>query len=142
MDLPALRRLPDAEAYRAYFESEYVNGPSVVTADGITVQFYWDQFDHAFYKDSSRGGGDKTLFDQQRAERIDWIRALLAAPKAERYRRVVDGKVRCLTLDTATSYAAIIQLQGKKARRARFVTAYVANSASALAKMRSNPPWP
>ena len=38
-------------------------------------------------------------------------------------------------------YAVIIQIDSRNAHRARFITAYVVDSPSALTKMRSNPRW-
>jgi hypothetical protein len=38
-------------------------------------------------------------------------------------------------------YAVIVQLDPRRPSQARFITAYVVDSPSALAKMRANPPW-
>jgi hypothetical protein len=141
MPLPPLRSLPNEVAYRVYFQAQYCNA-TVVTFDGITVRFFPDMFDHAFYRDSSRTAKDKANFDLRRAERMDWIRAVLEDSNLELYRRVMpNSKVRRIALEPTTPYAVIIQIDSHDASRARFITAFVVDSSSALNKMRANPKW-
>jgi hypothetical protein len=141
MPLLPLLVLPDDRNYRAHFEAQYCRAP-VLTFDGIAVQFFPEMFDHAFYRDSSPTAQDKAVFDLQRAQRMDWIRAVLADPSVELYRRVMpNSKVRRIALESTTLYTVIIQMDPRSSSRARFITAYVVDSASALAKMRANPRW-
>jgi len=141
MPLPPLLSLPNEAAYRAYFEAQYCSTP-VVTFDGIAVRFFPEMFDHAFYRDSSPTARDKANFDLKRAQRMDWIRAVLKDSSLELYRRVMpNSKVRRIALEPSTRYAVIMQIDSRNPRRARFGTAYVVDSASALMKMRSNPRW-
>jgi hypothetical protein len=141
MPLPRLLSLPDEAAYRAYFEAQYCN-TTVVTFDGITVQFFTEIFNEAFYRDSSRTARDKANFDLKRAQRMDWIRAVLEDSSLEVYRRAMpSSKIRRIALEPTTPYAVIIQIDSRNARRARFITAYIVDSPSALTKMRSNPRW-
>jgi hypothetical protein len=73
---------------------------------------------------------------------MDWIKAVLEDPALEVYRRVMpDSKVRRIALEPATRYAVIIQVDPSNPLRARSITAYVVDSASALSKMRSNQKW-
>lgn len=141
MPLPPLRSLPDEAAYRAYFEAQYCNA-TIVTFDGITVRFFPGMFGHAFHRDSSRTTKDKANFDLRRAERIDWIKAVLEDSSLKLYRRVMpNSKVRRIALEPTTPYAVIIQIDSHNAHRARFITAFVVDSSSALNKMQANPKW-
>ncbi|GAB4543575.1 MAG: hypothetical protein Kow0063_36850 [Anaerolineae bacterium] len=141
MPLPPLLVLPGEKDYRAHFEAEYCRAP-VVTFDGISVHFFPGMFDHAFYRDSSPTARDKANFDLQRAQRMSWIKVMLDNPTSELYRRVMpNSKVRRIVLEPTAPYAVIIQIDSRDPSRARFITAYVVNSASALRKMRSNPRW-
>lgn len=141
MPLPPLLSLPDEAAYRTYFEAQYCN-TTVVTFDGVTVRFFPEMFDHAFYRDSSPTAKDKANFDLNRAQRMDWIKAVLEDSRLELYQRgMPNSKVRRIALEPSTPYAVIIQIDSRNAHRARFITAYVVDSPSALTKMRSNPRW-
>jgi len=139
--LPPLLMLSAERDYRSHFEAQYCNA-LVSTFDGITVRFFPGMFDHAFYRDSSPTAQDKAVFDLQRAQRMDWIRAVLADPDAELYRRVMpNSKVRRIALEPTTPYVVVIQMDSGSLSRARFITAYVVGSASALGNMRANPIW-
>lgn len=141
MLLPSLLTLPDEQSYRVHFITQYCNAPTV-TFDGIAVRFFLNMFDHAFYRDSSRMAKDKANFDLQRAQRMDWIRTVLTDPSVELYRRVMlNSKIRRIALEPTVRYAVIIQIDNRNPLRARFITAYIVDSNSALGKMRSNPQW-
>jgi len=143
MALPPLVFYATEAEYRAHFINKYVRqANSVITFDGITVRFFQENFNHAFFTSSSRKTPKKDRFDRSRAQRIDWIKYVLEDPTMEVYRRVMpNGKVRRITLEPTTPYAVIIQINPKDPTQARFITAYVVNSQSALRKMRSNPKW-
>jgi hypothetical protein len=141
MSLPPLLVLPGEEDYRAYFVTQFCR-TSVATFDGITVRFFPEMFDHAFYRDSSPTAGDKANFDLQRAQRMCWIKSILADHTMELYKRVMPNrKVRRIALEPTTPYVVIIQIDSRDPSRARFVTAYVVDSLRALQKMRANPRW-
>ncbi|MCD6100299.1 hypothetical protein DRQ11_00240 [candidate division KSB1 bacterium] len=143
MALPPLIIFPTEAEYRTYFINKYVGqANSVITFDGITVRFFRENFNHAFFTSSSRKFPRKDQFDRSRAERIDWIKHVLEDPAMEVYRRVMpNGKVRRIVLEPTTPYAVIIQIDPKDCTQARFITAYIVNSSSAVKKMRSNPKW-
>src|SRR3990170_1828658 len=99
MSLPALLKLPDEAAYRDHYRRAFVKVSPLLTFDGIKVNFFPEQFNHAFFRDSSRTAKDKARFDWQRAERIEWIKEVLADPRAEIYRRLMpDGKTMRIML--------------------------------------------
>ncbi len=52
-----------------------------------------------------------------------------------------NSKIRRVALETSVPYAVIIQIDSRNPLRARFLTAYLVDSGSALGKMRSNPRW-
>ena len=141
MPLPALLALPNEQHYRAYFIAQYCNA-QIVTFDDITVRFFPGMFGHAFYRDSGPSVKDKANFDLQRAQRMDWIRAVLTDPSVELYRRVMpNSKIRRIALEPTVRYAVIIQIDNRNPSRARFTTAYVVDSNRVLTNMRSNPRW-
>ncbi len=140
MPLPPLLNLPSAADYEAHWVANYVNVGPFRTFDNIPVRYSTDTFKHAFYRDSSRYAHDKINFDWDRASRMDWISYVLEDRSVELYRRVVDGKTRRIALVGSERYVVIIQLT-QRPTWARFITAYIVDSQSALAKMRSNPKW-
>jgi hypothetical protein len=144
--LPALLNLPDEASYRAYFGRRFVQGGPIRTHDGIEVRFHKNNFDHAFFRESRRGAGIKDTFDRTRAERMEWIRAVLTDPMAEAYRRQMPDRrrpsrrtTRRIAVVPSAPYAVIIQVN-RSGKTANFVTAYVPGK-TALQKMRSNPRW-
>lgn len=141
MPLPPLLKLKGEKEYRDYFIATYVKGAQVLTSDGIVVDFYPEAFEHAFYRDTTRDSHDKGRFDRKRAERMNWIRFALLEKHAEVYRRDMRNKIRRITLLARQRYAVITQLNPKDTSRSRFITAYIVDSDSALAQMRSNPKW-
>jgi hypothetical protein len=143
MALPPLIIYATETEYRAHFISKYVGQKnSVTTFDGITVRFFQESFNHAFFTSSSRSSPNKNKFDKSRAERIDWIKYVLEDSTMEVYRRVMPNrKVRRIALEPTTPYAVIMQIDQRNPAHARFITAYVVKSQSALTKMRSNPKW-
>ena len=70
------------------------------------------------------------------------VAAALKDHSAEVYRRQMgDGKTHRIALWPHERYAVIVQFRKKFPNSARFITAYVVDSDSALAKMRGNPRW-
>jgi len=127
--------------YRTHFEHVYCQH-AVITFDGIAVRFRKECFDHCFCE-STRRNQVKDAFSSQRAERIDWIKATLKDPNAklhvgwDRKKKRYDRSHRVAVL--AGNYVVVIRMSGNRA--AQFVTAYVADSASTLDKIKKNPNW-
>ena len=137
MALPPLVYYQTALEYRRHFERVYCRGP-IITFDGVQVRFRKGMFDHCFFE--SVQSKDDT-FSARRAERIEWIRAVLQDPNAE-LREGWDNikkrpaKTRRVAI-VVDSYVVIIRIRGRKAD---FVTAFVATGRS-IAKIRTNPRW-
>ena len=83
MAYPPLVSYKSEMEYREHYERVYCRY-GIVTFDGITVRFRKSQFRHAFYE-SSRRDGKKDKFSNNRAARIDWIKAALEDSESERY---------------------------------------------------------
>jgi len=138
---PPLLKLAAESDYRTHFEGVYCRAP-VFTFDGLIVRFRKDDFDHCFFESTQRNR-IKDHFSTVRAERMDWIKAALADPNADRfvgwdrdtrqYRK--DRRVTLVCGD----YVVVIALVD--ARRARFITAYVADTPASLQKLKTSPRW-
>jgi len=104
---------------------------TIVTFDRISVKFYVDTFEHAFYESRSRRDKDKLLFSYKRANRIYWIKWVLQNPKAELYtgynsKTKSYDKSRRVAI-CVDNYAVIIGLKRDDDTKAKFITAYVAD---------------
>ncbi len=137
MTLPPLVQYPTELEYRRHFEQVYCRGP-IETFDGIQVRFRKGMFDHCFFE--SVNTKDDT-FSPRRAERIDWIKAVLQDANAE-LREGWDNQKKRPARDrrvalVVNSYVVIIRIRGS---RADFVTAFVATGNS-IRKIRTNPLW-
>ena len=141
MTFPPLVYYRTVQEYRVHFENKYCHGP-ITTFDGIAVRFRKILFNHCFFE-STRRNQVKDIFSNQRAERIDWIRAALEDPNAELHigwdgkKKRYDRSHRVAVV--AGDYVVVIRLSGN--RKAQFVTAYVADSPSTLAKIKGSPKW-
>ena len=148
MPMPPLLSLPDIASYREYFRTNFCVAP-LSTFDSLSVSFYPEVFNHAFFRDSSPRSKDKAVFDHYRAERMEWIRHILQDHNVELYRRVMTSStchghgsaVRRLALESAELYLVVIQIDPNDATCARFITAYLVDSVNALRNIRSNPVW-
>lgn len=141
MAYPPLVQYATQQEYRSHFERVYCRGP-VCCFDGITVRFRKGDFDHCFFE-SSRRDGVKDQFYSLRAQRIDWIKAALQDGQADlfigwdRKRRRYDRDRRVtLVMD---NYVVVIRLL--RATKARFVTAFVADSQRTLEHIQNGPRW-
>lgn len=143
MVMPPLLSLADETAYRAHFKATYCKGP-ILTFDGIAVRFQKADFDHCCFE-SNRRTRQKQYFSRKRAERLDWIQAALRDPGADlrvgwdNSRGRYDHDRR-LTI-VSGNYIVIIALQ-KCRTKARFITAYVADSGRTLQLIKTSPKWP
>lgn len=134
--------LANEAAYRAHFVANYCGGP-VVTFDGIQVSFRRDDFDHCCFE-SDRRTRKKAYFSDVRAERLDWIKAALADPGADlrvgwdnqRKRHAHDRRVAIIS----GRYVVIVAITQKG--KARFITAYLADSDDTIHLIKKSPKWP
>ena len=139
---PALVHYVTEAEYRAHYERCYCR-EVIHTFDGLRVHFPKQQFDDAFFESANRKARDKSVFAQERAERIDWIRAAVEDPTAELYqgwdrdRKVtVPGRRIALVFG---NYVVVLQVSDKRSA-ATFITAYLASS-DTIRKIRGNPRW-
>ena len=142
MTYPPLVKYKTKAEYVAHYEKVYCTG-AIITFDKIVVRFRKSRFSHCFYE-STRRNKIKDQFSRLRAERIDWIKATLEDPNADLYIGW-DGKKKRYDRSHRVAlvvgdYVVVIRLTGKQS--AEFVTAYVADSQSTLAKIKRSPKWP
>jgi hypothetical protein len=135
--------LGDESAYRQLYVDEYCN-KEIKTHEGIRVMFPRHQFDHAFFKSSSRRAQDKSIFCMERAKRILWIKKALLDPALGLYagwdsKRKVYDQSRRVCLVTPDSYAIVLRITGNL--RSSFVTAYLIDDPSVETKIKSSPVW-
>ena len=141
MAYPPMVQYRTVNEYRAHYERVYCRGP-ITTFDNIQVRFRKNCFDHCFFESTQRDQ-TKDQFSTVRAKRIDWIKAALQDRNAELYvgwdkkRKRYDNSHRVTVV--ARDYVVVIRLTGRG--KARFVTAYVADSASTINRIRSSPKW-
>ena len=146
MSLPALVQYESEEEYRTHFEAVYCRKP-IPTFDGFSVRFRKRQFEHCFFESSGRDRV-KDCFSKRRAERIDWIQAVLQDPEAELYQgwdrdnRCHDQRRRVAVV--LGEYVVVIMMVDEK--QADFITAYLADPPraghlSSIQKIRRGPKW-
>ncbi len=145
MNPPEILNLLNEEAYKNYYVENYCNKCPIFTFDGIPVMFYPEKFEHAFYKRSkATWKAKKSLFDVSRAERMDWIKAVLQDPQIipkkgfDKARDSYDNKRR-VTFLNEENYLVVIELDKKG--KGIFVTAYLVDNENAAEKIRSSPNW-
>lgn len=141
LEYPPLVYYGTEAEYRLHYERIYCK-ETITTFDGINVRFRKERFDHCFYESKGRNRV-KDLFSEKRAQRIDWIKTALKDSDAELYigwdrkrkRHDPGHRVALVVKD----YVVVIRIGNNK--KAQFVTAYVADSASTLAKIKGSPKW-
>jgi hypothetical protein len=138
---PPLLRFETEQEYRTHFERVYCRG-TLACFVGISVRFEKNDFDHCFFESSNRDGA-KDRFSQPRAERMEWIKAALQDGRADLFvgwdskrRRYDYGRRVALVMG---NYVVIIRMTGCK--KARFVTAFVADSQRTLDRIKKSPRW-
>ena len=139
---PAFVHYATEAKYRAHYERCYCR-EVIHTFDGLRVHFPKQQFDDAFFESANRKARDKSVFAQERAERIDWIRAAVEDPTAELYQgwdrdKKVIARGRRISL-VFGNYVVVLQIYSKRTS-ATFITAYLADP-DTIRKIRSNPRW-
>lgn len=138
MAYPPLVDYPTEQEYFKHYVKVYCCKP-ISTFDGIAVRFRRDQFYHCFFE--SVHSKDDT-FSIARAERIDWIMAVLQDQHAE-LRVGWDNQSKQPALNRRVAivsgdYVVVIRLHG--ANKAAFVTAFVAGDKT-IRQIRTNPLW-
>ena len=140
---PLLVKYESIQEYKDHFINKYCKKP-ISTFDGLQVKFYDDQFEHAFYESSNKKG-NKDIFSSKRAERIDWIEDVLKDESAELYmgydsKNKTNNSSRRVAIINEDDYVVIVQLI--KDTRAKFITAYVADSPTTANLIRQGEKWP
>jgi len=139
---PPLVKYESIQEYKKHFINKYCK-EVIKTFDNFEVKFYDDMFEHAFFESSDRRGS-KDIFSLKRAERIDWIEDVLKDKDAEIYMGY-DSKSkrndwnRRVTIINEDNYVVVIQII--KDKKAKFITAYVADSPNTAIAIRQNPKW-
>ena len=135
--------------YKKIYKKYYCKTP-IKTFDGIEVVFYVSNFEHAFYESINRRTKDKARFSYKRANRIYWIKWILQNPDAQLYvgynskRKNYDNSRRvAICVD---NYAIIIGIDRKNRKKAKFITAYLADGINgkgekAIDLIRKSPKW-
>lgn len=140
--IPPLVKYNSIDEYRKHFENKYCCDV-IETFDGYQVKFYEDMFEHAFFESSDRNGS-KDVFSSIRAERIDWIEHVLKDKNAELYmgydnKKKRNDNSRRVAIINEDNYVVIIQII--RDVKAKFTTAYVADSPKTANLIRKNPKW-
>lgn len=114
---------------------------SIITFDGILVQFYSSMFDHCFFESENRKTKDKSILSYNRLEKIYWIKDTLQDADAT-LKIGWDGKNK--TYDESRrvalvkgNYVVVIILFSTT--KARFVTAYEITDDENLEKIMQSP---
>ena len=137
-----LTKLISESDYKQLYLTYYCDpNKPIKTFDGITVKFFPDKFEHAFYESNDRQLGDKGKFSLIRAERILWIKDTLEDPSAD-LRVGWDKKFK--TYDKSrrvavvkNNYVVVIWVRNNS--EAKFVTAYEADNS--INKILASPKW-
>ncbi|MBN2427892.1 MAG: hypothetical protein JXK94_06130 [Deltaproteobacteria bacterium] len=143
MALPPLVFYATVSEYRSHYLNAYCRA-KIQTFDGIRVYFSPDRFGHAFYESTSRDGF-KDAFSQERAQRMDWIRATLESPDAvlfqgwDKKARQYDGTRRVAVV--YEDFVVVVQMRIDKRDRlkANFVTCYQADNS--IHRVGQSPNW-
>jgi len=101
----------------------------ILTFDKVSVGFYEDMFDHAFYESANRQAKDKSILSWNRLEKIYWIKDTLQDPDAilkkgwdnKNHEYFEDRRVAVVK----GNYVVIIRFTGLF--KAKFITAYEKN---------------
>ena len=115
----------------------------IITFDGITVHFYPEMFDHAFYESDDRLEKDKSILSLNRCEKMLWIKDTLEDPTAILKQGWISRKkshdpTRRVALIKG-NYVVIINIMGNG--KARFITAFQIDDEENLEKLKNGPDW-
>ncbi len=139
--MPELLYLDSEQAYRQYFIKKYCN-QKVETWNHIEVKFYSEKFEDAFFESLNNKKRDKSKFSVQRAQRMDWIEAVLKDKNVEIYQGWDRDKKQLSTngrivMINSQNYVVVLNLL--KNRTAKFITAYLADSPRTVRLIRKGP---
>lgn len=145
MGYPPLVKYETEQQYKEHFVKKYCDKEKpIFTYDGMKINFYEDKFEHAFFESKSRKKKDKAIFSIKRAERIDWIEAVLKDKDAELYfgwdyrNKTIDMDSR-VSIINQDNYVVVLHI--KSETEAKFITAYLADSPNTAKKIRNMPKW-
>ncbi|MEX0812540.1 MAG: hypothetical protein WD048_10025 [Chitinophagales bacterium] len=129
---------------RLLWKDVYCNREKPIkTFDGITVKFYEDMFDHAFYESENWKEGDKSILSLNRCEKMLWIKDTLEDNEAK-LKQGFDNKTKTYINNrrvalVKNNYVVIIRFT--KVRVAKFVTAFQIDNDKNLEKFLNGPDW-
>lgn len=137
---PSVLLLASEVEYRAHFQARLCAGP-IVTHDGISVRFRTSDFDHCCYESTHRDR-TKDRFSAARAERIDWIDYVLQNPSAA-IRQGWDSRAKRHDEDRRVAVVdrMVVVIARTDVQKARFITAYWADSHKTIRKILGGPAW-
>ncbi len=137
--LPPLLELSSEQDYCEHYMNTLVNGEAVKSKDGITVVFLADQFNHAFSGYSSKWDKEKSIFDRERAKRMDWIAPVIQGVASESFcDKYSARRPRRNYLSSANKYLVVTEpISGN---REKFITAFPCSDKKA-AEVRKRPRW-
>lgn len=130
--------------YKEHFIEKYCS-QEIITFDGIKVNFYPRNFEHAFYKRSKKKTtAPKDLFDSERAKRIDWIKKIIE-DESIKPRVGYDNRKKTLDYNSRVSYVQnekyVVIIRMIDETKAFFVTAYLVDNTYTSRKILEKPLW-
>ncbi|GIM45982.1 hypothetical protein DNHGIG_15310 [Collibacillus ludicampi] len=139
-----LLQLKNETQFRQYYIKNFCTRP-IITHDGFNIVFRQDRFDHAFFKSQDRRLRDKSEFDWDRAQRMDWIKKVLQDPHVITYQGFDNIKYRIdplrrVSVLTDDMYAVIIEFN-RKLTKGFFITAFMIHDKEILQNLISKPLW-
>ena len=144
MGYSSLLCLPTEKDYKQKFIEEYCTNGPITTWDGLTVVFYPEMFEHAFYKRTQKQWrASKAVVDYDRCKRMLWIKEALQdstiIPRVG-YDKATgkNDNTRRVTLVTRNWYVVVIRSDGNKWR---FVTAYIIDNQRTYNLLLAAPKW-
>ncbi|MCF6309618.1 MAG: hypothetical protein L3J19_03955 [Sulfurimonas sp.] len=135
--------------YKKIYKKYYCKN-LITTFDNISVKFYVSNFEHAFFESKNRKAKDKSKFSYNRANRIYWIKWILQNKNAELYigynsktKNYDNSRRVAICVD---NYAVIISLNRDNNKKAKFITAYLADGVNgkgqkAIDLIKGSPKW-
>lgn len=146
MELPKLVYYETENQYFEHYKRVYCRD-KVYTFDGIRIFFDPKRFLHAFYEDDNtkQYGGNKSKFCKVRAERIDWIKYVLADKDSVLYQgyneRVGNMPERRVAVISRDKYVVILNmfLNNNGELCGKFNTAFYADKS--YERIIQNPLW-
>lgn len=129
--------------YKMHYENHYCRTP-IITFDGIRVFFDKNRFEHAFFESSNRDG-NKDLFSEERALRIDWIKKTLLSNEALLYKgwnkkdKLYNSDERVAVVIDNFVVVIRLSLNRKGVLKGKFITCYEATNS--ILKIKTSPQW-